>query len=87
MDLDSLKAMATPGSYIDQFIQGLECRLPLLGMGLRPYQASATELHAVAMFLYETFGFDFLVYDWHLHMEYTGRYMLDYLSRRRIVVS
>ncbi len=79
MDLATLKAMATPGSYIDQFIQGLECRLPLLSMGLRPYQASATELQAVALFLYETFGFDFLVYDWHLHMEYTGRHLLDYL--------
>lgn len=79
MDLDSLKAMATPGSYIDQFIQGLECRLPLLSMGLRPYQASATELQAVALFLYETFGFDFLIYDWRLYMEYTGRYILDYL--------
>ena len=79
MDLDSLKAMATPGSYIDQFIQGLERRRPLLGMGLRPYQASATELQAVALFLYETFGFDFLIYDWHLYMEYTGRYILDYL--------
>lgn len=79
MDLDSLKAMATPGSYIYRFIQGLEGRLPTLGMGLQPYQASATELRAVAMFLYETFGFDLLIYDWYLHMDYTGRYILDYM--------
>jgi hypothetical protein len=79
MDLETLKAMATPGSYIDRFIQGLEGRLPTLGMGLQPYQASATELRAVAMFLYETFGFDLLIYDWYLHMDYTGRYILDYL--------
>lgn len=79
MDLETLKAMATPGSYIDQFIQGLECRLSLLSMGLRPYQASATELQAVAIFLYETFGFDLLIYDWYLHMDYTGRYILDYM--------
>lgn len=77
MDLETLKAMATPGSYIDRFIQGLEGRLPTLGMGLQPYQASATELRAVAMFLYETFGFDLLIYDWYLHMDYTGRYILD----------
>lgn len=79
MDLDSLKAMATPGSYIYRFIQGLEGRLPTLGMDLQPYQASATELRAVAMFLYETFGFDLLIYDWYLHMDYTGRYILDYM--------
>lgn len=79
MDLTTLKARATPGSYIDQFIQGLECRLPLLSMGLRSYQASATELQAVAMFLYETFGFDLLIYDWQLYMEYTGRCILDYM--------
>ena len=79
MDLATLKAMATPGSYIDRFIQGLEGRLPTLGMGLQPYQASATELRAVAMFLYETFGFDLLIYDWYLHMDYTGRYILDYM--------
>ena len=79
MDLVTLKAMATPGSYIDQFIQGLECRRPLLGMDLQPYRASATELHAVAIFLYETFGFGLLIYDWNLHMEYTGCHLLDYL--------
>ena len=79
MDLESLKARATPGSYTDEFIQGLECRLPTLSMGLQPYRASATELHAVATFLYETFGFDLLIYDWHLHMDYTGRCLLDYL--------
>ena len=79
MDLESLKAMATPGSYIDQFIQGLECRLPTISMGLQPYRASATELHAVARFLYETFGFDLLIYDWNLHMDYTGRHLLDYM--------
>lgn len=79
MDLETLKAMATPGSYIDRFIQGLEGRLPTLSMGLQPYQASATELRAVAMFLYETFGFDLLIYDWQLYMEYTGRYILDYM--------
>lgn len=78
MDLETLKAMATPGSYIDQFLQDLECRRPLLDMDLRPYQASATELHAVAIFLYETFGFDLLIYDWNLHMDYTGRHLLDY---------
>lgn len=84
MDLTTLKAMATSGSYIDRFIQGLEGRLPTLGMGLQPYQASATELRAVAMFLYETFGFDLLIYDWYLHMDYTGRYILDYLPLTQI---
>ena len=79
MDLDSLKSMATPGSYIDQFLQGLEDRLPTIGMGLQPYRASATELHAVATFLYETFGFDLLIYNWYLHMDYTGRNILDYM--------
>ena len=79
MDLETLKAMATPGSYIDRFIQGLEGRLPTLGMGLQPYQASATELRAVAMFLYETFGFDLLIYDWRLYTDYDGALLLDHL--------
>lgn len=28
MDLESLKARATPGSYTDEFIQSLERRMP-----------------------------------------------------------
>lgn len=79
MDLETLKAMAAPGSYIDQFLQDLEYRRPALGMDLDATQASSTELHAVATFLYETFGFDLLIYDWRLYADYDGARLLDYM--------
>lgn len=79
MDLETLKEMATPGSYIDQFLQDLECRRPTVGMDLVAADASKTELHAVATFLYETFGFDLLIYDWRLYADYDGARLLDYL--------
>lgn len=79
MDLDSLKSMATPGSYIDQFLQDLECRLPISAMNFLADHTSTTELHAVATFLYEIFGFDLLIYDWRLYTNYDGALLLDYL--------
>lgn len=79
MDLESLKARATPGSYTDRFIQSLERRAPFPAPELDIQRAPNRELKAVAAFLYETFGFDLLVDDWKIHTDYDGALLLDYL--------
>lgn len=79
MDLDSLKARATPGSYTDRFIQSLERRVPFPAPELDTQRAPKRELKAVAAFLYETFGFDLLIDDWRVHADYDGFHILDHL--------
>lgn len=79
MDLESLKAMATPGSHTDEFIQSLERRMPFPAPELDTQRAPKKELKAVAAFLYETFGFDLLIDDWRIHADYDGFHILDHL--------
>ena len=79
MDLESLKARATPGSYTEEFIQSLERRFPFPAPELDTQRAPKRELKAVAAFLYETFGFDLLIDDWRIHADYDGFHILDHL--------
>ena len=79
MTLEELKAMAEEGSYLEDFIRGIENRLPFPDMELEAIEATSDELKAVAEYLYETFGLAILIYAWEIHKDYDASYVMDYL--------
>ena len=79
MTLEELKAMAEEGSYLEDFIRGLEHQLPFPDMELEAIEATSDELKAVAEYLYETFGLAVLIDDWAIHEDYDAAYVMDYL--------
>lgn len=79
MTLEELKAMAEEGSYLEDFIHGLENQLPFPDMDCEAIEATSDELKAVAEYLYETFGLTILIDDWAIHEDYDAAYVMDYL--------
>lgn len=79
MTLEELKAMAEEGSYLEDFIRGLENQLSFPDMDCEAIEATSDELKAVAEYLYETFGLAILIDDWAIHEDYDAAYVMDYL--------
>ena len=79
MTLEELKAMAEEGSYLEDFIRGIENRQAFPDMKVEAIEATKEELKAVAEYLYETFGLAILIDDWEIHEDYDAAYVMDYL--------
>lgn len=66
MTLEELRALSTPGSQLEIFVQGLDARLPWPDIQFAVNKMDYRELDALAAFLYETFGLGVLVHDWQI---------------------
>lgn len=71
--------MAEEGSYLEDFIRGIENRQAFPDMDLEAIEATSDELKAVAEYLYQTFGLTILIDDWAIHEDYDASYVMSYL--------